>query len=192
MAIEDVMLFEPKQGKEMKTEYPELAEITEFAVLRDAQIRFVWYYASSCSDIKELHKEQRIKVALERSKYDLSLRGKELSDTMNGRFLPEISAAVKKMESFQPSLRARSKTMLQQMFDNIEDMAKVPKEIDGKPINEVMEFSDRKAYVDFAKNSIGVLDDLIVKIEQSGVTKKTKQQEKGSGPNLMDRVIHEG
>lgn len=191
--MSEISLFEPK-GKDMKTEYPELATIEEFVVLRDAQLRFVWFFACMSSDIINLDKKERVKIALDKSKHGVTLQSAEKQEYLNLRFPPEMASAIKRMELFQPNLRARTKDMRMMMFENLEEMITLPA-IENKTRKEViamMDITERKNYASLVKETTTVIEELIPQIEQSGVVKKKQSTKEKTGPTYMDIAIGEG
>jgi hypothetical protein len=183
----NIKLFEPT-SRMMKSEYPELSQITEFVELNDSEMRFVWYWAAQTSpfvlDGSSDTKEKALNC-LRASGLINKIAPEEKADYQNQRFPAKIIKAVNVMASFQPHVRARSKKLLESMLSNLEFMAHInPEEM------AIMDIASKREYSQFVKNTANVLSDLISGVENAFGIKEVKVTAT-DGPSLMDRAIAE-
>ena len=187
----DVTLFQPS-SKEMRLEYPELANIDEFKMLTDKQLKFVWWFANPTSPLvddssisKEANERKRVALALIKSKLqgDLSLPDQEAYAKLH---IPEqVRIAIHKMQSFVPSIRMHGKIMQEKIFENYNRIVNV-----DVPIGATND--QKKEYIDIAKIVSAEVPKLIGEIEDAyGIKMKRRDEEKKSGtqPKLMDKLM---
>lgn len=184
-------LFLPS-SKDIKVEYPELATIAEFIMLRDAQLKFVWYYANSTSDILALYPlddNKRCLAAFEKSGLKKHMNPQEKHDFLSLNFTPDIKAAIERMKSFDVSTREKGKIAIEKMFNNLTQMASLTADN-----LKIMDLSEKKEYASLVKTSLEVMPDLIQKMEEGFGIRKRKTATDGStfkNPTLMDKAIKE-
>jgi hypothetical protein len=185
-------LFVPAHGQDMKTEYPELSAVEEFALLSNEELVFSWLIGNKTSPLSEKFFADRKlanQKALKWSKLETRLDSQSIVNFCDGRYSQKVDTAIRKMASFNPSIRMKAKMITEKAFNNLSLMIDIPiEEI------EKMEVSDKKAYADLAKTITNTLDDLIVANEEAyGIKekKKRKQAQKGSEATLMDLIMSE-
>lgn len=183
----NIKLFEPS-SRMMKSEYPELAQVSEFVELNDSEMRFVWYWAAQTSPYVtngSFDTKEKALNCLRESGLISKIAPEEKADYQNQRFPPKIVKAVNIMSSFQPHVRARSKRLLENMLSNLETMAYInPEEI------AIMDIASKREYSQFVKNTANVLTDLVSGVENAFGVKEVKVTAQ-DGPSLMDRAIAE-
>lgn len=188
-------IFVPIEGKDMKSEYPELNSVEEFAMLTNYELQFVWLLGNETSPfcIKKIISEVDKKKAYERA-YDYSglkkLGNEKLrSQIIEGIFPEKISRAIRKMENYIPSIRMRAKLMNEKMFSNMEKMVDLTQEE-----LDAMDTGQRKDYATLCKTVTENIDNLIPLVENAyGVrTIKKAAGQKSTEPTLMDIAMNRG
>lgn len=182
-------LFLPTDGKDMRSEYPELGDISEFTLLNNAELVFVWCLGNRTSPLSnELDPKVKYRKALEWSKLDKKLDLQTNSDYLLGKFPNKISSAISRMAMFVPSIRMRAKLMSEKMLVNLERMVDVSEEE-----FKVMDIDEKKKFAGFAKDVTNVLDELVVSLENAYGIKDIKRKKgdtaKSAQPTLMDKVM---
>lgn len=182
-------LFIPTDGKDMKSEYPELGDIPEFTLLNNFELVFVWCVGNRTSPLRdELDPRIKYKKALEWSKLDKKLDLQTATDYSAGKFPTKISAAINRMAMFVPSIRMKAKIMSEKMFSNLERMVDISEEE-----FKAMGIEDKKKYADFTKTVTNELDELVVSLENAYGVKDVKRKKgdtaKNAVPTLMDKAM---
>lgn len=168
---EKIKLFEPSD-RDMKLEYPELAETEEFVNLSAREMKFVWYYANSTSPISHYSNAKRLEKSISLAYQSFSDR-KELDDVKKGKFYPELKDAIKRMESYNISYRLRARMNNEHIFDNLTSMT-----MKSNSDLEQMEIDDQKKYADLCIKVSKEMIDIIRNIENSGIKKEEIQNKK--------------
>ena len=182
-----MMLFEPA-SKEMRIDYPELAEIKEFASLKTKEMKFVWYYANRTSQYFNSTKGERNKVlACIYYSFGDSITDEEKSRYITGNFPQKIKAAIEKMEHFDPSARLKAKMAIEQIFLNLQQMI----EIDDDMKNKIKEdLAMRKQYVELSTKVASDLPAIVRQMEEGfGLRESASVSKDGRGPTMMD-ILH--
>ena len=126
---EEAVLFQPS-NREMKFDYPELAEVKEFSELKNNEMKFVWYYASSTSPIKELKGTHRINQSLELAYGKFAAR-ESLGEIRKGNFPVHINNAIAVMKTYRVDYRLRAKLAQEYIFDKMIEVVQVDGSIDS-------------------------------------------------------------
>jgi len=181
-------IFEPGDEKDYRSKFPEFQKIPEFMSLPlSADLKFAWYYANPTSLIAKIQEpEIRAMKAIEAA-YDGKIKDSKYKDLVDGKFTPELDAAIKRMKSFVPSARIRAKIIQDTMFQNLEAMVNIrPEDLISISTDE------KKKYADFAKSVSSQLQELISSVESSyGVEIKEKRESvlTKEGWTLVDQVL---
>lgn len=176
-------IFAPST-KDYRIEYPELNEIDEFQELSDSELKFCWWYACKSSPILDRESSDRCIIAAEKAFPKNNRIGDTYKRLRDGNFDPIISAALKRMSSFDEEKRNKAAKMIKQILNNYETLIEVEKEQ-----LEIMEFSEKKAYVEMTKNITDVLPRIIEQTERNfGVSQKAKKNI-NTDMNLMDSIV---
>lgn len=99
------VVFALRSNKELKREYPELAEYDEFKTLNNGEMVFVWAWACRTSPFLDIPEEERLWPCIEWAFKTPQQRETKAKDFANMRFPDHIKAAIRKMEKFNPGLR---------------------------------------------------------------------------------------
>lgn len=174
---EHIILFGPRNGKMLKHAHPELALHPEFKDLSNEEFYFVWLYASQSSSINpDLAEAIRADISARKAITDPDKQA-----TYSALDFPEkIKEAIEKMKVFSPDARYVAKRTIQDIFHNIQRMAKVDMDDfvetdeDG---NKKINWAGRKQYVDSAAKISEFLPNLLVQLEQGfGIDVKTGKE----------------
>jgi len=182
--MKEVYLFKPT-FRNLIYEYPELAQIPEFANITNKHLLFVWYYANYTSPFYHVANEkERIKKSLSESNY--SPGDKDYANLINGDFHQPIRDAINKMRNFNPSARFRAKMNIEKIFNNLEKLLDIPE----KNLS-TMDMEEKKKYADL---SIKISESLptIVKQLETGFGIRTEEENKEDRknlPSLADTVL---
>jgi len=187
-------LFLPSEGKEMKIEYPELAEIAEFAPLTNSELILVWCIANNTSPYflgKAENVESKM-IEFVKKALEISGVGKRLNDYARNEYLTfmfpqKIKTACSRMKLFKPSLRMRAKMMNEKMFENMEKMVEISQE-------EMKEMtpSEKLEYLKIVKSASENLQTLVPEIESSyGVKEAVKKSgaQLNAQATIMDLIL---
>jgi hypothetical protein len=186
-------LFVPKNEKDLRRQYPELEGIAELKALSAREVLFVWYYA--CKGSKLVHTVhnlgERALIAIKKSRLELD-RNKETEYT-NGVFPEKIKIAIEKMKTFSPKARNRARLMVEQIFDNYENLVKIDPETsfrlldkEGTPVG--IDWTGRKQYIDSCEKIAETLPKLIRQIEEGfGSSDERKSVAEQRGTKSIDR-----
>lgn len=106
-------LFKPIGEKDLRKYHPELNDYDEFKNIDSLDLLFVWRFVISYSGIK--NERERVKMAIE-STYDSKLRKEKRNRLLEMDFPDDIYIAIKKMESFDPSIRLMARYITETTF----------------------------------------------------------------------------
>jgi hypothetical protein len=183
-------LFGPKNEKDLKRQYPELGKESEFKGLTTGELLFVWWYANATSPLctdENLDDKSRVAKAYEQA-FSKNKDDDRKRSYYSFNFPDRIKLAIDKMRKFNPSIRIRSKQMVETIIKNYEELIK----IDLNDFIEVSEdgarkinWSGRNSYVTSAKNISEALPSLIKQVEEGFGITDTKDDE--SGLNAIQR-----
>lgn len=181
-------LFIPTDGKDMKSEYPELGQVPEFSMLSNAELVFVWCMGNRTSPLMSVADRPKAwSLALEWSGLIPRLSANEIENFKKGIFPSKISTAINRMGFFIPSIRMRAKLMSEKMMSNLETLVDLSEEEKAR-----MTLSEKTSYAGLVKTITNEMDDLIVSLENSYGVKEIKKKKGEQGTpvrTLMDEVM---
>lgn len=172
------MMFSPIGIKEnyYKETYPELKKIKEFDVIKDNYLRFVWWVANTTSPLVVKHDEisERIPYAIDYVWGD-KLKKVEKENLLKGNFEATLETAIYKMSELDISARDKSKTMVDKIFDQFEEIVTKGYE----------EFRDKDEVVNYASyvstmNKITEALPNLIDLKEKGFGIKNKTNVRGS------------
>lgn len=177
---EDYFLFYPSK-RDMKIEYPELANIPEFRELTNTELLFVWWYGNQSSPYSDSKIDERKRVLLcLREAYGKRLSVEMIDEWMSGNIPDKISLAIKKMRTFIPSIRMQSKLMVEKIFRDYQ-------RIISQDVSK-MSVEDRRKHVNLCNSIHTEMPKLISSIEESyGVRKGNSKTDARMRP--MDIIL---
>lgn len=160
-----ISLFEPTE-RDMKLDYPELAEIEEFQELTARDLKFVWYVGNRTSPLATLKSGIRVKESY-KLVYEGYNREKDLQAQLRKGEIPsKFKDAIIRMSKFVPSVRLRAKLDTEYIFEAMQGLIFVsPSE------RANMEGEDKKDYQALLSKISKDLPDLVSKIENGYGTK---------------------
>lgn len=184
--MNEATVFEPSK-KDMKSEYPELENISEFMELTPRELKFTWYYANKTCKYADEIDRVRVEKALRDSELADKLSEKERYDYMTLQFPDKILLAIDRMRKFNPKVRSRAKSMTLTMMNNLEKMIEItPQEM------KIMSLDEKKSYSTLVKNVNDVLPELVIKVEDGFGIRERKAAGQGGGASLMDKAKSAG
>jgi len=180
----EVKLFEPN-NRNLSIEYPELAGISEFAELNTSDLKFVWYYSNRTSPHYSDNNQTRKISKCIRESYGNSLDEDVKAKFLSSNFPHKLKQAMKRMETFNPSLRLKAKLSVERIFDNLQRLV----DIEEGDLED-MELNNKKDYVALAIKISESLPSIVRQLEEGfGVTYGTKSNTgNNKGPSLMDKL----
>jgi hypothetical protein len=160
-----ISLFEPTE-RDMKLDYPELAQIEEFEELTARDLKFVWYVGNRTSPLATLKSGIRVKESY-KLVYEGYNREKDLQAQLRKGEIPvKFKDAIARMSKFVPSVRLRAKLDTEYIFEAMQGLIFVsPSE------RANMEGEDKKDYQALLSKISKDLPDLVSKIENGYGTK---------------------
>lgn len=171
----DLVIFGLSTDRDLRIEYPELAEINEFKKLNKKEVKFCWLVGNRTSPIYNLDsRDTKIKRALSLTYGNLWNKKEELIAISNGDIPTHIQLAIERMLVFNPEYRLRARLMTQYMFDTLNEIVVL-----DTPISE-MDIEERKKYADLLVKVHGDLPKLVQTLETSFgakvISRKTKTE----------------
>ena len=172
-------LFAPKSTRGLRVDYPELADYSEFKVLRLDALLFVWYYACKSSPLfnSKLKKRDLVVECMRKSKI-VYLDPEKREKFISGDFGEKIESAIKVMYSFEPSIRILSKKLAVKQLADIEKMTSLKLDDHGNHVSfhdkeGGIDMNKKKAYMSMIMSANEKMDSMIQRAEKGfGVTKK--------------------
>lgn len=172
------LLFAPKSDRGLRVDYPELSRYDELKGLGRRELLFVWYYACKSSPYFNMDvKDPRLVVEKCLEASGLIFQDETKKAKFLARDFPEkISAAIKVMSSFEPSVRILAKLKAVKAIATLERLTNLKLDEDGnhssfKNKDGQVSFTSRKQYQDAVIAAQEKMDALIEKAEQGyGIT----------------------
>jgi hypothetical protein len=166
----DVTLFYPKTGRDLRIQYPELMKIHEFKKLRSAsQMLFVWYWSNPTSPVSpEMPFKKRLELCLKESGWKPD--GATIKLLQEDLWPEDLKVACDRMEKFETNLRNQARKVYKEIFANFEKLAKVKDSdfqlVDKEGNNLGIDFAARNQYVTYATRIAQEMPDIIKKMEE--------------------------
>jgi hypothetical protein len=176
-------IFVPSK-QDYRTEYPELTEMEEFEELSDYELKFVWYYSCKSSPIIKIKPADRAIAAVEAAYPEKERFGDSYKRLRTGDFDPLMQNAIRRMSTFNPSKRNKASKMIEKILNNYESLIDIEKER-----LQIMEFSEKKAYIEMTKTVSEVLPKIIDQSERNFGVSKRKPKKDNTDFNLMDSIV---
>jgi hypothetical protein len=171
----EVILFGIHSDKDLRLEYPELAEEPVFKSMKVKEVRLCWLLGNRTSPIYKLSKKERLLKAVQLvygQHYD---KNKDVAEWLSGNIPDNIKEGVAMMESYNPEYRLRAKLLSQYMFDVLNEMVV----LDNQTI-AAMDIDEKKKYTDLVVKVHEQLPDMVKRLETSygvrTIEKNTRKQ----------------
>jgi len=194
MSADNIVMFGPKNGKDLKRQYPELSEIKEFTNLSQGELLFSWYYANPTSPLvtdSNMSDKLRASNAFNIS-FPSSVKDVTKEEYMSLNFPDRVRQAIDRWRKFNPTVRQRAKSIVEKALDNMEKMVDmemsdfVEKDDEG---NKTINWTGRNSYVNSIAKISDTLPQLIAQVE-SGFGIVNTKGETTSASKAIDR-FHE-
>jgi hypothetical protein len=122
-----ISLFEPSK-RDMKLDYPELADVEEFEELNARELKFCWYVGNRTSPLAKLDKKIRVVQAAETA-FEGYRRDKSMIDGLRKGIIPsKLKLAIAKMTTYVPTVRLRAKLNTEYIFEAMQDLVIIDKQ----------------------------------------------------------------
>lgn len=173
----DYLLFMPRSKRGLLADYPELKKYDEFTSISNTQMLFVWCYA--CKGGPYFHQNISDKVLIEKAASAARMRFSDPQleqNFMSGKFPHKLRAAIEVMKTFSPTVRLKSKEILEKAIGNIESIISIDLDKNGDSVHFLdkdgnSDWSKKKAYIDSAVKVNTQLSGMIDQAERGfGVT----------------------
>lgn len=175
-------LFEPKSDtSDLKVDYPELASIPEFKRLTTKKLKFAYYYGCRWSEhYKEIDHTKKVDRCLR----DSGLKDMPKDDVlryMEKQWEDDVVSAIRRFESFNPSVRLQAKMMYEKMLE-------MTKTVLEKSMADLVtaDAGGRKDIMDIINKANNQIPELVKQLEDGwGITeskKKGKSDDDGKSP----------
>ena len=166
----DIIVFDASTSKDLKIDYPELAEIEEFKLLQPNELKFIWYIANRTSPLFNLSREEKVAKALS----ILFPRGygrfQNIVKLSKGEFSPEILAAIERMTHFQTENRLKAMLLADYTFQQLQRLIYI-----DESEMKLMDMEEKKKY-----------SDLLMKVQKE-LPSVIKNLESGFGVKVNER-----
>ena len=171
----EVVLFGVQSDKDLRIEYPDLAEDDVFGKMKVKEVRLCWLLGNRTSPIYKLSKKDRLVKGLQLVYGHHYESQKDASEMLLGNIPDQIREGISRMETFNPEYRLRAKLLSQYMFDVLNDMIV----LDFSTIAS-MDIDEKKKYTDLVIKVHEQLPDMVKRLETSygvrTIDKNTKKQ----------------
>jgi hypothetical protein len=182
----EIKVFEPS-ARDMKAEFPELAEVEEFKNLSNRDLKFVWYLSNQTSPLVDLGTKERIKEAIEIC-YNGKLPEAEKDEYIAGVFGEEMLKAINRMSMIDPMIRVQAKYNIEYIFGKLQKIIVIA----DNELNE-LEADEKKKYAELAIKIANEMPNLVSLMERKfGIKKKRDKKEVSaevSVGDVMDEII---
>lgn len=178
---------------DLKAEYPELSDISEFKRVSPAELIFAYCLGCRASSLHALFEKEPTQAI----DYALSNSGllDKLSETLRsqykaGKFSDEVQVAIKRFERFSPTRRLRAKFIREINFNSLEQMAhKVAKSVNESMGSDETDIDKYKSYSDFIIKTDQSLNEIVNKLEEGfGISEETKDNGDGKREKQLTRM----
>jgi hypothetical protein len=189
----DIILFGPRNGKALKSLYPELADNKRFKDLANEDLLFVWYFACKSSPIDDdLPDHIRAITSVSETSFKDPDKRKKFS---NMEFPEYIKDAIMEMRKYEPKARDLANKIVQRTFNNFLKMSSVnvnefvKKDDDGNDTTEI-DFQARLQYINGQEKITSMLPSLLAQVEQGFGIIDLKTGKESAGEKTIDK-FHE-
>jgi len=136
------LIFAPKNGKDLRVQYPELVEYAEFRpeAIKTHDLLFVWWFRCSASPYYDMEDAEKLEPCVRVAYPTEQQRGSKLKE-FKAQFPDNIKSAFKRMESFNLGARVENYLYTQRVRDNCKAMLAV--DINTMDIEEQESWSKR-------------------------------------------------
>jgi hypothetical protein len=136
------LIFAPKNGKDLRVQYPELVEYAEFRpeAIKTHDLLFVWWFRCSASPYYDMEDAEKLEPCV-RVAYPTEQQRESKLKEFKAQFPDNIKSAFKRMESFNLGARVENYLYTQRVRDNCKAMLAV--DINTMDIEEQESWSKR-------------------------------------------------
>ena len=124
LSEKNYLLFAPRKGRDLKTEYSELNQTEQFKRLSKDEMLFVWYMACVSSPFTEFKDEEKLDTVIDLS-FPKKFRDAKRTEYQGCNFPAHIREALVKMRSYDLPHRLRNRVFCEQFYANLEHISKV-------------------------------------------------------------------
>ena len=124
LSEKNYLLFAPRKGRDLKTEYSELNQTEQFKRLSKDEMLFVWYMACVSSPFAEFKDEEKLDTVIDLS-FPKKFRDAKRTEYQGRSFPTHIREALVKMRSYDLPHRLRNRVFCEQFYANLEHISKV-------------------------------------------------------------------
>ena len=124
LSEKNYLLFAPRKGRDLKTEYSELNQTEQFKRLSKDEMLFVWYMACVSSPFAEFKDEEKLDTVIDLS-FPKKFRDAKRTEYQGCNFPAHIREALVKMRSYDLPHRLRNRVFCEQFYANLEHISKV-------------------------------------------------------------------
>jgi|688.fasta_scaffold913264_2 hypothetical protein len=136
------LIFAPKNAKDLRVQYPELAEYAEFRpeAIKTHDLLFVWWFRCAASPYYDMEDSEKLESCV-RLAYPTEQQRESKLKEFKAQFPDNIKSAFKRMESFNLAARVENYLYTQRVRDNCKAMLAV--DINTMDIEEQESWSKR-------------------------------------------------
>ena len=162
LSEKNYLLFAPRKGRDLKTEYSELNQTEQFKRLSKDEMLFVWYMACVSSPFAEFKDEEKLDTVIDLS-FPKKFRDAKRTEYQGRSFPTHIREALVKMRSYDLPHRLRNRVFCEQFYANLEHISKV-KVADE---NGKVDFAQAKDYANMISSVTKTMRELSAMLENT-------------------------
>lgn len=162
LSEKNYLLFAPRKGRDLKTEYSELNQTEQFKRLSKDEMMFVWYMACVSSPFAEFKDEEKLDTVIDLS-FPKKFRDAKRTEYQGCNFPVHIREALVKMRSYDLPHRLKNRVFCEQFYANLEHISKV-KVADE---NGKVDFAQAKDYANMISSVTKTMRELSAMLENT-------------------------
>ena len=182
MNSSNIEMFEPSP-RDMKLDYPELSEVTEFEHLNARELKFCWYVGSRTSPLADMPKKKRLSTSANTAWGGYHADRKEVKELAAGKIPDKLLTAIERMSSFNPTVRLRAKFMQEYIFEKMQSII-----IISDSELKALDSDEKKKYADLVLKVSSDLSNVVERME-IGYGVRIGEQKGKSKQSTIKRTI---
>lgn len=165
-----VVMFGPRNSKDLKRQYPELGDIKEFSSLTTGELLFSWYYANPTSPfVMDANMSDKLRAS---NAFGIAFptvtKESTKEEYLSLNFPERVRQAIDRWRRFNPTVRIRAKSIVEKALENMEKLVEMKMEdfveIDEDG-NKKINWTGRNSYVNSIAKISDTLPQLIAQVE---------------------------
>lgn len=155
-----IRLFNPTENKDLKIDYPELAEMDEFKGMAPKFVKFCWYVGNRTSPYFALPREEKISKVIKLLWGNRADKIPHVKPLIDGEISRDILRGIERMVRFNPENRLKAKILADYTFHQLQKLVV----IDDDELKK-MSFEDKNRYATLLTKVQRDLPDVLQNLE---------------------------